>query len=133
MPQRPPDVTPEIVSGDLSEDLLQAYLASPDLAVDTETMGLQTRRDRLCLVQLCNRQSRAAIVQVPALFESPIFIVASDNLGALKNRCDSNYLSHMRTWPAPDPRAWPRAVECARTEGVRRTRRSRAQCSGSCL
>jgi ribonuclease D len=66
MPQRPPDITPDIVSGDLSEDLLQAYLASPDLAVDTETMGLQTRRDRLCLVQLCNRQSRAAIVQIPA-------------------------------------------------------------------
>jgi ribonuclease D len=66
MPQRPPDITPEIVRGDLTEDLLQAYLASPDLAVDTETMGLQTRRDRLCLVQLCNRQSRAAIVQIPA-------------------------------------------------------------------
>ncbi len=66
MPQRPPEITPEIVSGDLSEDLLQAYLASPDLAVDTETMGLQTRRDRLCLVQLCDRRGRATIVQVPA-------------------------------------------------------------------
>jgi len=65
MPQRPPDVTPEIVSGDLTEDLLQAYLASPELAVDTETMGLHTLRDRLCLVQLCDRRSRAALVQVP--------------------------------------------------------------------
>ncbi len=77
MPQRPPEITPEIVSGDLSEDLLQAYLASPDLAVDTETMGLQTRRDRLCLVQLCNRQSRAAIVQVPAEALDPSRPVAS--------------------------------------------------------
>ena len=66
MPQAPPDITPEIVSGDLTEELLQAYVASPDLAVDTETMGLQTLRDRLCLVQICNRQSRAAIVQIPA-------------------------------------------------------------------
>jgi ribonuclease D len=66
MPQGPPDITPKIVSGDLTEELLQAYLASPDLAVDTETMGLQTRRDRLCLVQICNRQSRASIVQIPA-------------------------------------------------------------------
>jgi ribonuclease D len=66
MPQRPPDVTPEIVKGDLTEELLEAYLSGPDLAVDTETMGLQTRRDRLCLVQLCDRRSRAAIVQVPA-------------------------------------------------------------------
>jgi ribonuclease D len=66
MPERPPDVTPEILAGDLSEGLLEAYLAGPDLAVDTETMGLQTRRDRLCLVQLCDRQRRAAIVQLPA-------------------------------------------------------------------
>jgi ribonuclease D len=65
MSQRPPDVTPEILSGDLSEELLQAYLASTHLAVDTETMGLQTRRDRLCLVQLCNRDTKAAIVQLP--------------------------------------------------------------------
>ena len=65
MPQRPPDVVPQIVKGDLSEELLQAYLAGPDLAVDTETMGLETRRDRLCLVQLCNRAMRATIVQIP--------------------------------------------------------------------
>jgi len=65
MPQRPPDVSPEILTGDLSEALLQHYLAGPDLAVDTETMGLETRRDRLCLVQLCDRRTRAAIVRVP--------------------------------------------------------------------
>lgn len=65
MSQRPPDVAPQIVRGDLTEELLQAYLAGPDLAVDTETMGLETRRDRLCLVQLCNRSLRASIVQIP--------------------------------------------------------------------
>jgi len=65
MPQRPPNVTPEIVKADLSEELLEAYLGGPDLAVDTETMGLQTLRDRLCLVQICNRDMRAAIVQIP--------------------------------------------------------------------
>jgi ribonuclease D len=66
MPQPPPHVSPEIVRGDLSEELLAAYLKGPDLAVDTETMGLHTLRDRLCLVQLCNRDMRAAIVQFPA-------------------------------------------------------------------
>jgi ribonuclease D len=66
MPQHPPDVSPEIVVGDLSEELLAAYLKGPDLAVDTETMGLRTLRDRLCLVQLCNRDMRASIVQIPA-------------------------------------------------------------------
>ena len=65
MPQRPPDVSPQIVHADLSEELLQAYLRAPDLAVDTETMGLRTLRDRLCLVQLCNREMRATIVQIP--------------------------------------------------------------------
>jgi ribonuclease D len=66
MPQRPPDVTPEIVSGDLTEELLEAYLAGTEVAVDTETMGLHTRRDRLCLVQLCDRRMRTAIVRVEA-------------------------------------------------------------------
>jgi len=65
MPQRPPDVTPEIVRGDLSPELLKAYSRGKDLAIDTETMGLQTLRDRLCLVQLCDREGRASIVQIP--------------------------------------------------------------------
>jgi ribonuclease D len=64
MPQRPPEVTPEILRSDITDELLEAYLAGPDLAVDTETMGLRTLRDRLCLVQLCNRQMRSAIVQI---------------------------------------------------------------------
>jgi ribonuclease D len=65
MPQRPPDVAPEIVRGDLTEELLDAYLHASEVAVDTETMGLQPLRDRLCLVQLCDRNRRAALVQIP--------------------------------------------------------------------
>ena len=65
MPDRPPDVVPEIVQRDLTEDQLQAYLASPELAVDTETLGLQHLRDRLCCVQLCDRAGRATLVQTP--------------------------------------------------------------------
>jgi len=65
MPQKPPDVQPEIARGDLSEELLQAYLTGPELAVDTETMGLQTLRDRLCVVQLYDRKGRASLVQIP--------------------------------------------------------------------
>src|SRR5690349_73183 len=65
MPHRPPDVVPEIVPRDLTEDQLQAYLGSPSLSVDTETLGLQQLRDRLCLVQLCDASGRATIVQVP--------------------------------------------------------------------
>jgi ribonuclease D len=64
MPQPPPDVKPEILKGDLSPELLEAYLASPELAVDTETMGLSTLRDRLCVVQMCDRKGRASLVQI---------------------------------------------------------------------
>jgi len=66
MPQPPPRVEPEIVRGDLTDDQLQAYLAGSEVAVDTETMGLHPMRDRLCLVQLCNRDMRGTLVQIPA-------------------------------------------------------------------
>jgi ribonuclease D len=65
MPQPAPEVLPEIVQSDLTEDQLQAYLASPAVAVDTETMGLRLLRDRLCVVQLCDRAGRATLVQIP--------------------------------------------------------------------
>jgi ribonuclease D len=65
MPQRPPDVVPEIVERDLTEEQLQAYLASPQVSVDTETLGLHQLRDRLCLVQICDRAGRGTLVQIP--------------------------------------------------------------------
>jgi len=60
----PPDVVPEIVRGDLTEQQLQAYLAGEAVAVDTETLGLHHMRDRLCVVQLCDRAGRATLVQI---------------------------------------------------------------------
>ena len=65
MSHRPPDVQPEVMQGDLTEDALEAYLQGREIAVDTETMGLQTLRDRLCVVQLCDRRLRASLVQIP--------------------------------------------------------------------
>jgi ribonuclease D len=66
MAQRPPDVTPEIAQGDLTDEQLQHYLKQKEIAVDTETMGLNPLRDRLCVVQLCDRSRRAVLVQIPA-------------------------------------------------------------------
>jgi ribonuclease D len=71
MPQPAPEVLPEIVRSDLTEEQLQAYLASPSVAIDTETMGLQLLRDRLCVVQLCNRAGRATLVQIPKELVDP--------------------------------------------------------------
>jgi ribonuclease D len=58
-------VLPEIVQRDLTEEQLQHYLAQPAVSNDTETLGLQHLRDRLCCVQLCDRGLRATLVQVP--------------------------------------------------------------------
>jgi ribonuclease D len=65
MPRPAPEVSPEIVKGDISEAQLAAYLGGSELAVDTETLGLHPLRDRLCVVQLCDRAGRATLVQVP--------------------------------------------------------------------
>lgn len=77
MPQPAPEVLPEIVRSDLTEPQLQAYLASPSVAVDTETMGLQLLRDRLCVVQLCDRAGRATLVQIPKELVEPSRPLAS--------------------------------------------------------
>jgi ribonuclease D len=66
MPSRPPDVSPDIVKEDLTAEQLQGYLASGGVAVDTETLGLHVPRDRLCLVQLCDRGGHATLVQITA-------------------------------------------------------------------
>ena len=66
MPRPAPDVTPDQFKRDLSEAQLQAHLTSPALAVDTETMGLNLLRDRLCVVQLCDAAGRASLIQIEA-------------------------------------------------------------------
>jgi ribonuclease D len=44
------------------QDLPSNLLISGDLAIDTETMGLNTHRDRLCLLQLSNGNGDAHLV-----------------------------------------------------------------------
>jgi ribonuclease D len=54
----------QVCDRDLPKDLLDRYLASDAIAVDTETMGLNPHRDRLCLVQLGDTQGHVAVVRV---------------------------------------------------------------------
>ena len=54
----------EVCDRDLPDDLLQRYLASSAIAVDTETMGLLPWRDRLCLVQLCDEAGYVSVVRI---------------------------------------------------------------------
>src|SRR5688500_13287011 len=64
MPRPAPDVQPDLVQRDITEDQLRGYLSSASLGVDTETMGLELQRDRLCVVQLCDEKGRATLVQI---------------------------------------------------------------------
>jgi ribonuclease D len=54
----------QVCDRDLTSDQLQAYLQTDRLAVDTETMGLQPHRDRLCLVQLCNAGEQITVIRI---------------------------------------------------------------------
>lgn len=44
----------QVFDEDLSEVTLNYYLEADAIAVDTETMGLNPQRDRLCLIQICD-------------------------------------------------------------------------------
>ncbi len=84
--------------GDLPD--LSAY--GREVAIDTETMGLSTRRDRLCVVQLSPGDGNADVVRIPKnaddapnlkkLLTDPnvtkIFHYARFDIAALLNRFD---------------------------------------------
>lgn len=71
------------------EDLPADAIGSGPIAVDTETMGLQTPRDRLCLVQLSNGNGDEHLVRF-----SPDSDYAAPNLKALLSDADRLKLYH---------------------------------------
>ncbi|WP_287130019.1 ribonuclease H-like domain-containing protein [Candidatus Cyanaurora vandensis] len=54
----------QVFDNDLSLVALQTYQDCGVLAVDTETMGLVPRRDRLCLVQVGDEQGRVSLIRL---------------------------------------------------------------------
>lgn len=54
----------ELCEQDISAALLERYLKSGAIAVDTETMGLNPHRDRLCLVQLCDDDGYVSAIRI---------------------------------------------------------------------
>lgn len=54
----------DVFDRDLSTDARDRYLQASDIAVDTETMGLNPLRDRLCLVQLCDPDGYTSVVRI---------------------------------------------------------------------
>jgi len=55
---------------DIPDKLLETYLQSKEIAVDTEMQGLRLRRDEVCLVQLCDRNKNVCLLQ-PTPHEAP--------------------------------------------------------------
>jgi ribonuclease D len=54
----------QVFDNDIDLETLNYYLKCEAIAVDTETMGLVPRRDRLCLVQICDRSDRVTLVRI---------------------------------------------------------------------
>ncbi|MBE9059426.1 ribonuclease H-like domain-containing protein [cf. Phormidesmis sp. LEGE 11477] len=54
----------EVCDRDLTPQLLERYLQADAIAIDTETMGLNPRRDRLCLIQLCDPDGYVSAIRV---------------------------------------------------------------------
>ena len=52
-------------------DLPDGYDAGSSVAIDTETLGLNPHRDRLCVVQLSRGDGTADVVQIPKGGERP--------------------------------------------------------------
>jgi ribonuclease D len=52
-------------------DLPQGRFGGRSVAIDTETLGLNPYRDRLCLVQLSEGDGRAALVQFAGTYAAP--------------------------------------------------------------
>ena len=48
---------------DIPDKLLETYLQSKEIAVDTELQGLRLRRDEVCLIQLCDRNKNVCLLQ----------------------------------------------------------------------
>lgn len=87
-----------IFDNDIDFETLQEYLGCGAIAVDTETMGLIPRRDRLCLIQISSDQEIVSIVRIAQgikeapnlkfLFEAPdvtkVFHFARFDVGMLE-------------------------------------------------
>jgi len=67
------------------QDLAEGLDLGPVVAVDTETMGLDPRRDRLCLVQLSSGDGTAHLVQIrPGAGPSPRLVALLGDPARLK-------------------------------------------------
>ena len=79
-------------------DLPKGRFGGRAIAIDTETLGLNPFRDRLCLVQLSEGDGRAALVQFAGSYDAPELKRLLADPGVLKifhfGRFDMAVLKH---------------------------------------
>lgn len=87
----------ELLNGDLTDEIAEKYMNSKYVSVDTETLGLNHYRDRLCLVQLCDENDLVTLVRITSkdtpnlkkVLENPnstkLFHYARFDVGILKH------------------------------------------------
>jgi ribonuclease D len=66
------ETKPKIYEGDISDEALKHYLAQTFITVDTETRGLNVRRDRLCLVQISDNDGEVSLVRFRNRVKLPV-------------------------------------------------------------
>jgi ribonuclease D len=71
----------KLYRGDLPAD----FVPGPAIAIDTETMGLNPRRDRLCVVQISTGDGNAHVIQIDAkTMEAPRLKAVLEDPAVLK-------------------------------------------------
>ena len=87
-----------VLRQDLTDDFLEIYSSGNLLSVDCEMMGLHPHRDRLCLVQLCNKESKIALVKIEPETKAPNLTKVLENPKIKKlfhfARTDLTFLYH---------------------------------------
>lgn len=83
----------QILKNDLSDELLNYYSTCDLLAVDCEMMGLNPIRDRLCLVQMSDKEERVTLVKIRAESWEP---------RAVKEQCPSQLSPFASHFSAPN-------------------------------
>ncbi len=74
-------MTIKLYRGDLPAD----FVPGPAIAIDTETMGLNPRRDRLCVIQISTGDGNAHVIQIDAKTNSaPRLKAVFEDPGVLK-------------------------------------------------
>ena len=88
----------QVLKNDLSDELLNHYSLCDLLSVDCEMMGLNPVRDRLCLVQMCDKDDKVVLVKIEAGAKSPNLKKLFENSKVKKifhfGRTDLAFLCH---------------------------------------